>query len=681
MALEGLLARDVIGSFAVGQSLRAALLLTYSSDGRWFEEVLAPELFERRVETALLIRDANAILSEILSVRCHRADAVTSRIFHPKLLLLVSENRALAIIGSANLTRGGYEKNLELALPYEVGPEGGPKSIFRSLHEYLSEALPGEVVGTARATLRDIALAMEEVLRGVPDETVAPVQHLVFSHKQPIWDQVLEHLPHRAIRRAIIVSPFFEPDLSSVAHEDPPLDALDTSVFARLFGDFSFEPTGDEKPVSIYFQHDSGATLLPLEKISAWKQQIELHARRDDSQDPRRLHGKLLVLESARGRGRESFVVTLHGSPNFTAAALLHTAPEHNSELAVLTRLPARRNASGRIIEALGLADRFSQVVDWSTLRPMSSNRRPPPRPGPLAALDATLCVADGILSLSFRGEFSAGSTVRVSIQRDGAWSLLAEIPWNGENPMKLPVPSLMTTADASGVPALAVAQVRVELVDPAGASLAVRMVPLNVDCPQQFCGLVMTGPALVTLDQRIAQSGSGTPMTYREQQQWLEQLRAARAEAARAPAVLTHQADLDRFYRNLHTGFRGLRARQKALPGSEFTLRRNVRDLSRWLQEALTHESQIPGDACRLFLIDRLGRELELAFVQAALHADLASRLKAVAEELEIASAVKAAMTWLTTIPEPRLGDYVTQARRQLERAKDAMGMREAQP
>ena len=377
MALEGLLARDVIGSFAVGQSLRAALLLTYSSDGRWFEEVLAPELFERRVEMALLIRDANAILSEIPSVRCHRADALASRVFHPKLLLLVSENRALAIIGSANLTRGGYEKNLELALQHEVGPDGGPKSLFRTLHEYLSEGLQGEVVGSALATLRDITLALGEVLRGVPDEAAAPAQHLLFSHKQPIWDQVLGHLPHRYIRRATIVSPFFEPDLSSAAHEDPPLDALDTSVFARLFGDLSFEPTGDEKPVSIYFQHDSGATLLPLEKLSTWKEQIELHARRDDSQDPRRLHGKLLVLEGARGKGRDPFVVTLHGSPNFTAAALLHTAPEQNAELAVLTRLPARRNASSRITEALGLADRFSLVVDWST-RPVGGAGRNP---------------------------------------------------------------------------------------------------------------------------------------------------------------------------------------------------------------------------------------------------------------------------------------------------------------
>ena len=38
MAGEHLLIRDAIGSFAPGQGLRAALLLTYSFDGKWIEE-------------------------------------------------------------------------------------------------------------------------------------------------------------------------------------------------------------------------------------------------------------------------------------------------------------------------------------------------------------------------------------------------------------------------------------------------------------------------------------------------------------------------------------------------------------------------------------------------------------------------------------------------------------------
>ena len=57
MATERLLLRDVIGGFAPGQDLRAVLLLTYSFDGKWLEEGFVPDLFDRRVTTALVLRD------------------------------------------------------------------------------------------------------------------------------------------------------------------------------------------------------------------------------------------------------------------------------------------------------------------------------------------------------------------------------------------------------------------------------------------------------------------------------------------------------------------------------------------------------------------------------------------------------------------------------------------------
>src|SRR5208282_306456 len=130
MAGEHLLIRDAIGSFAPGQGLRAALLLTYSFDGKWIEEGFVPDLFDRPVATALLIRDANRIVTEAPTVRYHRANAgFSTRVFHPKLGLFVAEDRALAIVGSANLTRGGLERNLELGSAFEVSREGGPRPL------------------------------------------------------------------------------------------------------------------------------------------------------------------------------------------------------------------------------------------------------------------------------------------------------------------------------------------------------------------------------------------------------------------------------------------------------------------------------------------------------------------------------------------------------------------------
>ena len=54
--------------------------------------------------------------------------------------------------------------------------------------------------------------------------------------------QIVERLPHTVLRRAAVVSPFYEPDVNPGAGDDPPGQAGDESAFVRLFKDFTFEP-------------------------------------------------------------------------------------------------------------------------------------------------------------------------------------------------------------------------------------------------------------------------------------------------------------------------------------------------------------------------------------------------------------------------------------------------------
>jgi len=125
MAAEKLSLVDSLGSFAPGQPLRAVLVLTYCFDGRWFEEAVAPEVFERPVATALLIRDRNALISELPSVRFRRADAAFStRVFHPKLALFVAEDCARVFLGSVKWTPFARPKNCRrelLSSPRDFG--------------------------------------------------------------------------------------------------------------------------------------------------------------------------------------------------------------------------------------------------------------------------------------------------------------------------------------------------------------------------------------------------------------------------------------------------------------------------------------------------------------------------------------------------------------------------------
>src|SRR5450830_508306 len=240
MGVERLLLRDAIGGFAPGQGFRAVLLVTFSFDGTWLEEGLVPDLFDRQVNASLVIRDGNAVIHDSPTVRYHRANAqYSSRVFHSKLVLLVAEDRALAIIGSANLTRGGLERNLELATVYEASPEGGPRSLFKQIHAYLSGPLAREVSGTAAATLVDTQVALGEVLNGTPKEREKR-QVFLHNYETTIWDQILEQLPHRHVSRVSIVSPFFEPNHAEP--EDPGVEPGDEGIFARLFADLKFEP-------------------------------------------------------------------------------------------------------------------------------------------------------------------------------------------------------------------------------------------------------------------------------------------------------------------------------------------------------------------------------------------------------------------------------------------------------
>src|SRR5690606_14096620 len=116
----------------------------------------------------------------------------------------------------------------------------------------------------------------------------------------------------------------------------------------------------------------------------------------------------------------------------------------------------------------------------------------------------------------------------------------------------------------------------------------------------------------------------------YREQQNWLE-ARRAHDQAQTRPGVLTHQADLDRFFRNVHQGLRCFLNRTKDRPGSEVTLRRSMNELCRWAVEAATSDARELTRECRLYLIDRLLRTAQAIVGQCA----QPTRIQAIAADL----------------------------------------------
>ena len=669
MPSDRLLLRDAIGSFA--PSLRAALFLTYSFDGKWLEEAFIPDLFDRQITTAVVVRDRNVNVGapEAPSVRYHRANAAFSeRVFHSKLGLFVADDRALAVIGSANLTRGGLERNLELGASFQIGPDGGPRAFFEDLLQYVGGPLLKEVSGSSAVAVRDTEVALRDVLLGIPKADDEQRHHLLHNYDRPLWNHILDALPHRNVARLTIVSPFFE--TNSPEAEDPASTREeDGGLIERAFTDLKFVPPTGEKPVAIYFQQSEGKTLLPIDKLKSRADSVELFQRLSTNEkEPRPLHAKLLLIEGAKASGKAPYLVMVCGSPNFTAAAYLSTPPAGNAELAVLTRLPAKKKGSEKVRAALGLEQLFGLVNDWGTLRYVSADRTPLPRLGAFRLGDVELQVASQKLTLTLHGTPPNATALRALIQVNGAWTVLATTPFTGEAKVTLDVPSLLS-ADGAKVLQLNSPSIRVELVDDAGNVVATSDAPINVDCANQFCGLSMVGPLMSTLDERIAFAGCGVPQTYRDQQKFLEQHRAkaANADKSGTPVVLMHQADLDRFFRNLHSGFRGLRSRSLAMPSSEVTFRRNVRDLTRWCGAAISPESKVDSDECRLFLLDRVAREIERTLEAAKTNDVLRSCLDGVITEFQVAGALKAAATWVGGLERESLGTYSAKTSRTL--------------
>jgi hypothetical protein len=633
---EPLALREALFSFAPREPLRGALFLTYAFDGRWFDGAIVPDLYERRIDRLLVVRDGNAISSEASNMRCRRANAGFSRVFHPKLALLVAEDRARAVIGSANLTRSAFERQRELGRAYDLAPDqGADRNVFVELAEYLEHGVSSELRGQALDDLRQIATALRDVLATCKGAR-ASAHRLLHDYDRPIWEQLREHVP-KTLQQAVIVSPFYEADKDRP--EDPVVEPDDHSVFDRLMEkDFSFERRAGEPPVRVFFRRCAGQTELPVQKLRRHAARIAFFAQ--DETERHRLHAKLLLLQGV-GRAHEPLLFALHGSPNFTSAGLMRRPPHGNSELAVLTSLPGSGASLDRVVQALELEQGFSPVHDVAALKPLSAEREPP-RP-PQGTSDATYHVDRGELHLVLGQAAPPGAVVRIRLANG---TVLAEATASGADAVVFRVPALMSTHPVTGVTSMQADSICIEVLDEHGRVVRSESAPLNVDRPQEFCGLDRVDDPLQSLDERIARAGAGMPVTYREQQKALERRKGAqRGQNGGSPNVSKHQADLDRFYKNVHHGLRGIRGRAEK-SRSTLVLRRALDDLTRWAVEAVTGEEAAMTPECRLFMVDRLLHALTAIAERAA--AAQPNELAAAARELGVAGRLQQVDAWL---------------------------------
>lgn len=137
---------------------------------------------------------------------------ISARVFHPKLALLVHQDHATLLLGSGNLTRGGYGENTELWFPRKLRyGDANDGAALRELLGFLDgvEALAGAL----SPQLALVRAALTARLPPVPAPADARSFHVLHSLHAPLLPAFLELIPRDAeILKLGMLAPFFERD-------------------------------------------------------------------------------------------------------------------------------------------------------------------------------------------------------------------------------------------------------------------------------------------------------------------------------------------------------------------------------------------------------------------------------------------------------------------------------------
>ena len=601
---------EAMESFAPGEDVRHAIFLTYGFDGPFLEDPdngFLDVLWRRNCQNTLVVRDGAAVIKEKQS---HRYAAVNASysvgIFHSKLALLISPSEALAIIGSANLSRGGLRGNLELANVYRLTRSAGPKAFFAALHDYLRQQLVRELQGVSsrgreslESAVSDLRLLlMDSQRRAQRDDGSLSFLH---NYERPLFEQVVGLLRSKHLERMWIISPFYE-----VEKEDPAEDGVDDSLWGRLLRSFDF---GSEA-IHVFFQTDSeGRTRLPVGLLTPYQDKIELHQRDMVAFDQRSLHAKMLAFQT-REAGRR-FLTIVHGSANFTAAAMLSRPPGGNAEIAVVTRLRCEDLTGDRLADYLDLSELFSVVPDWSKLSSLKPQRRPVPA---VQVWEALLSLLEGTISIHLRVGSPAATEIAVYLVGAGPNIMLGRSPVSTKASThyeyRAPADVVTHAGQGAGLRQVPYHSVLVEAYDGAGKLLGIGKAALNVTNPEAFYGDWLCGPEDNRLDDQIYQAGLGAGGSdYERMRLHVERLLSGSAVNDSPPSP-THQGDLDLFFRRIHVGFRGLHLQLRERRGSLLALSDLLRLLAKWGKAATRPDGALSPEQ-QLYLLDRIVREV----------------------------------------------------------------------
>jgi hypothetical protein len=392
---------------------RRALLLAFEASLPFVERAILPLLKEVGPDSIDIIIDeidyqngrleSSAVNWAGVTYRVHPVRLRRGRFFHPKLCLLPHDNGAHVIVGSGNLTPGGWRFNLELIDYLHITEPSAASDGLVSL----LEALPTELIGASHRLLsrleRELAGLQRFASSGSSEDPL-----ILHNIEQSLLGQLDRRVDDCEIEEIIAVSPFYD-ESCAVIHDL----ARRHNATMRIIKDGR-----DHKDLN-------GPAILELSN----RLTIEALAGVDGANRP--LHAKCLALIGKRRAWMTS------GSANLTAAAWLSSvARGGNLELITLREVsgPSRKV----VLQKLGL-ERLLSALKTKEMAIEDLEYQKPLEPDPQdsdSRIELLLAEEnDGLVTLECRhiAALETAHSIRVSLRSQFRTAAVpAEVERNG---------------------------------------------------------------------------------------------------------------------------------------------------------------------------------------------------------------------------------------------------------
>lgn len=273
---------------------------SYAVSLSFFEAVILDRLVRGRGSRALILTDVKGLRSALSEQGAQRVGkdyvvepvAVTGGIFHPKITLLAAGKECHLLVGSGNLTFGGWGGNCEVL--EHLHPSFAADAITEAAEFF--ERLPDTDRVRLSAGAQYTAIA-DDLRRAAAGETRDGAIRFIHSLDTAIADQIAQFATDLGgASRLVTIAPFYDGG-TAVEHLCNALGLSEVFVHAHEHG--CVEGVGVEN--------------WPRECTSDVEAvQLTLF----DGEEPRRLHAKAFEILCRRGR------IVVSGSANGTTAAL-----------------------------------------------------------------------------------------------------------------------------------------------------------------------------------------------------------------------------------------------------------------------------------------------------------------------------------------------------------------------